>query len=103
MLAGTVAALFALTVGAWVFFAPPWQPGYKPVSPGPLQQQWLVNLNTAGLDALCTLPGIGAARAQAILDYRAEHGPFHSLDEVEKVKGISEKTIQGWQGLAYVE
>ena len=35
-----------------------------------------VELNTADADALCTLPGVGPHNAQAILDYRARHGPF---------------------------
>ena len=35
-----------------------------------------VELNTADADALCTLPGVGPHNAQAILDYRAQYGPF---------------------------
>jgi competence protein ComEA len=50
-----------------------------------------VNLNTATKDDLVALPGIGPAKAQAILDYRNQHGPFRSVDEVRKVKGIGEK------------
>jgi competence protein ComEA len=50
-----------------------------------------LNLNTATKDDLVTLPGIGPAKAQAIVDYRNQHGPFRSVDEVRKVKGIGEK------------
>ena len=50
-----------------------------------------VNLNTATKDELVALPGIGPSKAQAILDYRNQHGPFRSVDEVRKVKGIGEK------------
>jgi competence protein ComEA len=50
-----------------------------------------VNVNTATKDELVALPGIGPAKAQAILDHRNQHGPFRSVDEVRKVKGIGEK------------
>jgi competence protein ComEA len=53
-----------------------------------------LNLNTAGKDELVALPGIGPSKAQAILDYRKEHGSFKSVDEVRKVKGIGEKLFQ---------
>ncbi|GIK85287.1 MAG: ComEA family DNA-binding protein [Burkholderiales bacterium] len=50
-----------------------------------------VNLNTATKDELVALPGIGPAKAQAIVDYRNQHGPFRAVDDVRKVKGIGEK------------
>lgn len=52
-----------------------------------------VNLNTATLEQLETVPYIGPARAQAIIDYRNAHGPFSSVDELDNVKGFGEKTI----------
>jgi competence protein ComEA len=50
-----------------------------------------VNLNTATKDELVALPGIGPAKAQAIVDYRTQHGPFKAVEDVRKVKGIGEK------------
>lgn len=47
-----------------------------------------VNINKAGVNELDTLSGIGPALAQRIIDYRNEHGPFTSLEEITEVKGI---------------
>lgn len=47
-----------------------------------------VNINTADAGLLCTLPGIGEAKAQAILSYREEKGGFQSTEEIQSVSGI---------------
>lgn len=49
-----------------------------------------VNINTAGLSELTSLNGIGPGKAQAILDYREEHGGFSSIEEIKQVGGIGE-------------
>lgn len=49
----------------------------------------LIDLNRATIDELTTLPGIGTVRAQAILDFRNQHGPFETVDELTFVDGIS--------------
>lgn len=53
-----------------------------------------VDLNTAALDDLTGLPGLGPVRAQAILDYRAAHGNFVRIEDVMRVKGIGESIFQ---------
>jgi competence protein ComEA len=47
-----------------------------------------INLNTATLDQLETLPGIGEVIGQRIIDYRQQHGPFRSVDDLVNVSGI---------------
>ena len=50
-----------------------------------------VNLNTATLDQLETIPSVGPAMAQRILDWRAEHGRFATVDQLREVKGIGDR------------
>ena len=53
-----------------------------------------VNINTAGKDELMTLPGIGASRADAILEYREQHGGFEDIEEIMQVPGIKEHSFE---------
>lgn len=53
-----------------------------------------VNVNQADLAQLETLPGIGAKKAQAIIDYRTANGSFNSLEDLGKVKGIGPKMLE---------
>ena len=52
-----------------------------------------VNINTATLDELKTLPGITTSKAKALIDYRSKAGKFRRVEEVENVEGINSRTM----------
>ena len=58
-----------------------------------VQQDNRININTADEAQLTTLTGIGATRAQAIIAYREENGPFASIEDIMNVQGIKEGTF----------
>lgn len=58
-----------------------------------------VQLSSATAEQLDSLPGIGPATAQKILDYRAEHGAFRSVDELDEVPGIGPTRVEQLRGL----
>lgn len=53
-----------------------------------------VNINTASLEELERLPGVGPSTAQSILDYRAQSGRFKAVEELEEIKGIGPKKLE---------
>jgi competence protein ComEA len=58
-----------------------------------------LDLNTASVEQLDALPGVGPATAQKIVDYRQAHGPFRSVDELEAVPGIGPAKLAELKGL----
>jgi competence protein ComEA len=62
-------------------------------APGP------VHLNTATLEQLDALPGVGPVTAQKILDYRTEHGAFSSIDDLDAIPGIGPSRLEDLRGL----
>ena len=56
----------------------------------PALDNGLVNLNTADVAALMTLPGIGESRAKAIISYREQHGAFAKIEDIMKISGIKQ-------------
>jgi competence protein ComEA len=57
-----------------------------------------LNLNTASLDELCTLPGIGRGRAARIVQWRQQNGPLSDVTALLAIEGIGRSTIGRLQG-----
>lgn len=53
-----------------------------------------INLNTANIEQLANLPGIGEKKAEAIVAYRTSNGPFASAEDLLKVKGVGDKLLE---------
>jgi len=68
-------------------------PGGAPLPSAP------VDLNSATVEQLDALPGIGPVTAQKIVDYRTEHGPFTSIDDLDAIPGIGAARIENLRGL----
>ena len=58
-----------------------------------------VDLNSATVEQLDALPGIGPVTAQKIVDYRTEHGPFTSIDDLDAIPGFGPSRIENLRGL----
>jgi len=54
----------------------------------------VVNVNAATAEELSLLPGVGPAKAQAIIRYRTEHGAFKRVEDLSQVKGIGDKQLE---------
>ncbi len=63
--------------------------------PDSLLEGEVININTASAADLERLPGVGQVRAQAIVDYRQEHGAFARVDDLLRVDGIGPGILEG--------
>ena len=67
------------------------------------QKQGLVNINQASVQDLCTLPGIGEAKALSIINYRSECGLFQSIEDIQNVSGIGESLYLQIKDKIYID
>ena len=65
-------------------------------------QQQRIDLNSATVEQLITLPGVGQSKAKAIIKYREEVGPFLEVAQLTQVKGIGEKMLNKIEGYVQV-
>ena len=69
-------------------------PEDNPYSPVPEEPSGKININSATAAELDSLPGIGPTKAQAIVDYRNQNGPFRTIDDLLNVAGIGPKILE---------
>ena len=97
----TAAAVLLIGAAALACSPPPWHTMGASTAAG-LARAMEINLNTADEQTLCLLPGVGAAKAQAMIAYREANGPFASLGDVLNVPGIGEAMVARWNGYTLV-
>jgi comEA protein len=78
-------------------------PAPSPTSNQTPSARKLVNVNTATQSELELLPGIGAAYAKRIIEYRATHAPFKRIEDLDPIKGIGPRTIERLRPLVTFE
>lgn len=85
------------TVAAWMVLlaalAGGGQPEAHAADPPPSQSQARLDINRASAGELIAVPGIGQVTADRIVQWRKEHGPFKRVEDLMKVKGIGERSL----------
>lgn len=87
VLCGVLAVFFAVSTT---------EPAVSGSVTAPLYQAAVVDLNTADVQALCTLPGVGEKRARAIVDYRVRAGGFGRMSDLLAIPGITPAVLEQW-------
>ncbi len=82
--------VWALVLGLLVSFS---LPGYSQQNKSGQTVIKKININTASVQELTTLPRIGPKKAAAIIEFRNKNGKFQRVEDIMKVKGIGEKTF----------
>jgi len=67
------------------------------------EPEFPININTATAKELTVLPGIGPARAEAIVAHREQHGPYRRIEDLEKIRGIGPRTVDNLRPLVVVD
>jgi len=84
-----------LSLGAASFSVAAEAPSANPVSKtAAVSPKGLININTADVEELTELKGVGQKKAEAIVAWRKENGNFKSVDDLLEVKGIGEATLE---------
>lgn len=77
------------------------EPAYEP-KPMPVAGM-MIDVNTASADQLQLLPGIGPSRAAAIIESRNTQGPFRTVEDLARVRGIGPATVEGVRPYVRIE
>ncbi len=103
---GFFALIAIVFLGSLLSTPPLWQKNYSAAANDAAlfeQQPDKIELNTAVAAELRMLEGIGATKAQNIIDYRTVHGDFSTLEELTQVKGISNAILQKIKPYLYIK
>ena len=68
-----------------------------------LQVQFPLNINTATMEELMSIPGIGEVFATRIIAYREENSGFSAIEELTEIKGVGEKRLEAWREYLFCE
>lgn len=103
LLAGLAGLCLALSVWHWGQLSG-W--GLEPVEIDRLPERvydYRIDINQATRVEWMQLPGVGPALSERIIEYRDEHGPFQSVEQLDEIKGIGPKTVQKLRPWLYVK
>ncbi|MCP4807935.1 MAG: ComEA family DNA-binding protein [Proteobacteria bacterium] len=98
-----VPLVFDTTAGDAVWNFPAYAADVDLTETTPEGAESLVNINTASVEELDALPGVGPSKGTSIVEYREFNGPFQSLDELEEVSGIGPSTMEDVRPLITID